>query len=232
MKPVRPVSVPKASEAKPGAPGGEMEAVKMIPAAKVIKEFGAAAHGEPVPAPPPWAEKPKVKQAAGMPSLLDDAHARGVAEGRAAAQAEADARFEEQKRFYEQQLELERCTWAAREAEQFARHLDAGLDALKTAVAGQTARILKPFLIEQVHRQAIEELYAALDDVLGADQGLKLEVSGPEDLLQLLREKLSGRPVAVEFSPSEGADVRVCVGQTILETRLAAWMEKLEEITK
>jgi hypothetical protein len=233
MKPVRPVSARKASKAKHGAPGGgEAEAEKMIPAAKVIKEFGVSASGKPVPAPAPWAEKAKSSPAIGVPSLVEEAHARGVKEGRAAAQAEAEARLEEQKRFYEQQLELERCTRVAREAEQFTQQLDTGLNALKTDIAGQTARILKPFLIEQVQRHAIDELCAALDAVLANDQGLKVEVSGPEDLLQLLREKLSERPVATEFTPAEGTDVRISAGQTILETRLAAWMAKLEEITK
>lgn len=232
MKPVLPVRVPKASKPAHSASGGGSDVRKTIPAAKVIKEFGA---------PRPDAEevetwRPKTKAetsaAGGMPSLLEEARARGVAEGQAAAQAEADVRFEEQKRFYEQQFELERCTWAAREADRLAARLDDGLEKLKTDIAGRTASLLQPFLIEQVQRQAVDELCAALGEVLGADQGLKLEVSGPEDLLQLLREKLSGRPITVEYSPAEGADVRVSVGQTILQTRLAAWVAKLEEISK
>jgi cytidylate kinase len=35
--------------------------------------------------------------------------------------------------------------------------------------------------------------------------------------------------VAATFTPSESADVRVVAGQTVLETRLAAWMKKVEE---
>ncbi len=238
MKPVLPVRVPKAAKPKHVAPGGKESAAKLIPAARVLKEFGApepaARNPEAEAEAGAWLtmKKPKAGAAIGMPSLLDDAYARGLEEGKAVAQADADVRFDEQKRFYEQQLELERCTWAAREADRLAARLDEGLENLKTALAEQTARLLKPFLIEQVQRQAVGELYAALSEALGADQGLKLEVSGPEDLLQLLREKLSGKPIDVEYRPAEGADVRVSVGQTILETRLAAWMAKLEEITK
>ena len=230
MKPVLPVRVRKVSKAQPGESDRAPDAMKTIPAAKILKDFGAAtAPGAPHQA---REEMTRAGAATGVPSLLSDAHARGIREGRAAALAEAEARFEEQQRFYEKQLELERCTWAAREAEKLAEQLSQGLGDIKHAIAGQTARILKPFLIEQVHRQAINELCEALEAVLATDQGMKLEVSGPEDLLQLLREKLSDRHIAAVFSPAESVDVRVSVGQTILETRLGAWMAKLEEIAK
>ena len=56
---------------------------------------------------------------------------------------------------------------------------------------------------------------------------MTLEIFGPEDLLQLIREKLRDRNVAALFSPGDDVDVRVVAGQTILETSLGVWMDQL-----
>ena len=200
-----------------------------ISAAKFITEFGA--EGKPKEKPHVW---PTQKQASGagaasprMPPRLDDAYERGVAAGKAAILAEIETRLEAERVYYKEQLELERFTWANREAEKLVEQFAAGIREIETNVANITARILKPFLAENAHRQAIAELLEALELLIGKDQGMTLEISGPEDLLQLIREKLRDRNVAALFSPGEGVDVRVVVGQTILETSLGAWMDKL-----
>lgn len=210
--------------------------MKPIPIGQILTEFGAKP-------PPRSATDPHIatlQERSGnpkkgppvdkIPSIIEDTHARGVAEGRAAATAELTAKLEEQKQFYEKQRELERYTWASREATQFAAQLAEGVEAVEAAIAESTARILKPFLTEQIHRQAIADLWEALEVILKQEQGLTIEVSGPEDILQLLHEKLSSRNATAVFTPGERVEVRVRVGQTILETQLGAWLSKLEEI--
>jgi hypothetical protein len=54
-------------------------------------------------------------------------------------------------------------------------------------------------------------------------------VTGPEDLLQALRDQLAGKACAATYLPNSRADVRITVGQTILETRLGAWAAKIQE---
>ena len=54
-------------------------------------------------------------------------------------------------------------------------------------------------------------------------------MTGPEDLLQALREQLSGKACAATYLPSGEPDVRITAGQTILETRLGAWAAKIQE---
>jgi hypothetical protein len=198
-----------------------------ISAAKFITEFGA--EGKPKDAAYVW---PTQKQALGAAtartaSRPDDAYERGVAAGKAAILADIETRLEAERVYYKQQLELERFTWANREAEKLAELFADGIREIETNVANITARILKPFLAENAHRQAIAELLEALETLIGKNQGMTLEVFGPEDLLQLIREKLRDRNVAALFSPSEGVDVRVVAGQTILETSLGAWMDQL-----
>lgn len=201
-----------------------------ISAGKFITEFGAEG-------------KPKEQQAYVWPGQkqmfnsvpagvrtaprADDAYERGVAAGKAAILADIETRLEAERVYHAQQLELERFTWANREAEKLAKLFAAGIHEIETNIADVTARILKPFLAESAHRQAIAELLQALEVLIGKNQGITLEVFGPEDLLQLIREKLRDRNVAAQFTPSPEMDVRVVVGHTILETSLGAWMDQL-----
>lgn len=200
-----------------------------ISAAKFITEFGA--EGKPKETAYVWpTQKQALNAAAGNTRAAprtDDAYERGVAAGKAAILAEIETRVEAERVYYKQQLELERFTWANREAEKLAEQFAVGIREIETNVANITARILKPFLAESAHRQAIAELLEALEILIGKNQGMTLEIFGPEDLLQLIREKLRDRNVAALFSPGDDVDVRVVAGQTILETSLGAWMDQL-----
>ena len=199
-----------------------------VSAAKFITEFGATA--EPEEQAPAWPTRKQTlntPSAAGKRPRADDAYERGIMAGKAAVLAEIETRLEAERVYYAQQLELERFTWANREAEKLAGQVAEGLAALKTEIVDVTARILKPFLAESVHRRAVDDLLEALEILIGKNQGITLEIFGPEDLLQLIREKLSDRNVAALFSPAEGVDIRVVAGQTILETSLEAWMAQL-----
>jgi hypothetical protein len=204
--------------------------MRPVSASRFIPEIGV----EDRPAEPsyPWSNpKPMFNTASAsarvQPQRSDDAYERGLAAGKAAALAEIETRLEAQRMYYGQQLELERFTWANREAEKLAEKFTAGLSAIETSIANATARILKPFLAETAHRQAIAELVDALEIMIAKNQGITIEIFGPEDLLQLIREKLSDRNVAAVFSPGSEVDVRVVAGQTILETNLSAWIDRL-----
>ncbi len=198
-----------------------------VSAAKFITELGAATDTEQQPHSWPTHKQAVNTAASRAAGGMGDAYERGVMAGKAAALAEIETRLEAERVYYAQQLALERFTWANREAEKLAEQFIAGIAAIETDVVNATARILKPFLTESIHRQAIDGLVEALEVLIGKNQGITLEIFGPEDLLQLIREKLSDRNVAALFSPAEGVDVRVVAGHTILETSLEGWMAQL-----
>lgn len=215
--------------------------MKPIPASRVLTEFGSTA--EPGEASSDLVRKPSrppegvperrnrsVPSTDKMPSVIEDAFRRGREEGRAAGLAELEVRLEEQRQFLEKQQEIERYTWATREMDVLVEQLRLGLRDIETIIAVKAARILKPFLLERVRVQAVSELSAALESLLTKGEGIQLEISGPEDLLQLLRARLTRLGDNVKFSPSAGADIHVGAGQTILETRLAAWVAKLNVV--
>lgn len=158
---------------------------------------------------------------------VTDAHAKGLEEGRAAVEAAWSEKLEEQRLFHEKQLSVERLTWASREAEKLEQQLTAGLARLQTQIADTVADLLKPFLIGAARRDAIDALARTLETMLS--EGATVEISGSEDLLRVLREKLSGKNVAIVFTPADSPEVRATAGQTILETQLGMWIAKVEE---
>ncbi len=206
-----------------------------VPAAKFITDLGPRKEGAPASAAHP---EPAALQALRLSMVRDSstpeqriarARAEGLEEGRAAARTEFEAKIEDQRAQYEKQLALERLTWAGREAEKLAEQLSKGLLDLENRIADTAAELLKPFLIAAAHRRAIDDLMDAIATVLTKDQGLALEIAGPEDLLQLLRERMSGKNIALLFTPNDSPEVSVRARQTVLETQLGAWVTKVEE---
>ncbi len=53
-----------------------------------------------------------------------------------------------------------------------------------------------------------------------------IRVSGPADLLATLRGVFPAG-TAVEFAETEAVDVSIVLGETVIETRIAAWVARL-----
>ena len=177
--------------------------MKTIPISEVLTEFGSKTKPQELVkdfanrtnTPASSREEQRVSLPSAQPidaiqSVTEESYERGLEEGRAAGLAELEAKLEEQQRFYEQRQELERCTWASREAEVLTQKLQEGLREIENAVSNTVARVFEPFLIECMREQAITMLAETLEALLTKGEGTNLEICGPEDLLQLLREKL------------------------------------------
>ena len=195
-----------------------------VPAARYLADFGAGADQRPVRA--GGTDASKAENAA---AKLEEAFARGLETGRAEAHAEGEAKLEEQRNEFAEQLAAARAEWAASIGEELGNRLGAALTEFESRVAETTARILKPFLAEELHRQAVAELQGNLESLLATDSGAALAISGPEDLLDALRQQLAGRATNVTYAPNDECDVRIVAGQATLETQLKGWLAKLDE---
>jgi len=167
-------------------------------------------------------------QLADMTAKLAESHARGVEEGKAAAQAKFASELDEHRARSEQRIVDARHAWAASEGAIIGERLVAGLAEVEQRLAETMARILQPFLSGQVRKQAINDLAATLIPMLAKEKGVRLEISGPQDLLDALRGALAGKAEAV-YTTNDAPDVRVVMDQTLIETQLAAWMARIEE---
>ncbi len=198
-----------------------------VPAARYLTDFGAAGDAR-----PPHAGGMPVKPDSTAAAKLDEAFARGVEDGRAAAEAEFEARLEEQRSEFDARLVAERQEWATSIGEEMANRLLGAVKEFEGRVAETTARILKPFVAAEFHRQAVDELRASLDALLATGSGVSLDIRGPADVLENLKQHLAGKMAAVTYTPSDDCDVRIAAGQATLETRLKHWMAKLDEATR
>jgi hypothetical protein len=160
---------------------------------------------------------------------IEAARLEGMAQGRDEVTAEMDARLAEQEAAFEVRLAQARQDWATRDGARLAAAMLQGLDGMRDDVLAATAEALKPFMIESVRQKAVAELSRAIDDMLLRDPEIGIVISGPEDLLKVVEERLSERAGSFTFKPAESAEVEVKAGAALLSTRIAPWVEKIKE---
>lgn len=182
----------------------------------------------------PRDEEEDVRSDATPPAIESDTEAQlaaareeGFASGSARAAADHATILEDERRAFTRRLEAERAGWAAAEGAVLAEKVRLGLAELESRIGASTARILRGLLAEHLVERAIEELAAHVRALLSGTGGKVVEISGPEDLVAALRGKLEGASAAIEYRPAAGADVRIVCDDTIVESRLSAWLARL-----
>jgi hypothetical protein len=99
-------------------------------------------------------------------------------------------------------------------------------DALKTTLNA----LLRPLVLDARKRQTVDELAGAVKTIAFDGSAVKIAASGPSDLLAALETKLGDHARHVSFDADEThTDVRIDANQTVIETRLAAWLKAVEE---
>ncbi|MBB4371402.1 hypothetical protein GGD63_004200 [Bradyrhizobium sp. cir1] len=172
------------------------------------------------PAPPvPEAEAPPV-------NLLDDAYRRGHAAG----VAEGDARVAEERVRSAIRLGEERAKWSDQQAAAIVGGFEAACREIETNIASSVARILLPFLADAVRDKAVGSLVEQIAALTGNSPVPVFKVTGPSELLDLVRTQLeASRRTGVEYEVAETSEVRVVADQTVIETQITAWGERLKE---
>lgn len=191
-----------------------------LPVARYLKELSGdgSRRSERLFAPP------GVEEAADIELRISEAHARGVAEGRAAAEAEFAVAAAAQVAGFEEKLTAERARWAEEQGATLGERCASALDEMEQRLSHTVGELLKPVLSESVRSRALEELTAVLHGMLSKGEYAKVVVSGPSDLLGAMETRLAGSHSGMSFVPSDGTDVSVSVDETILETRIGAWI--------
>ncbi len=161
-------------------------------------------------------------------AAVDEAFANGFESGKAAAEAQ----LAEQKARHAKELAAAREAWALQEGGRLAEQLASGLGEIEARLADVAARVLEPFIAADLHGRAIADLVESLKVLLAQERAAAVSISGAPDLLESLRARLEGKIENVSYHPSQACEVRVTVGQTVLETRLGTWMAKIEEAVK
>jgi hypothetical protein len=161
-----------------------------VPAALFLVDFGGNEPAAVVAGDAPCEEvsAPEVSPQYGQ---IEEAYSRGLEEGKAAAQAEMQAQLDEQKAAFEQGVAAMRDSWCHEQGARLAEQIDVAVRDMEERITNSAGRILGPFLVSAVREQAVGELRATLQELLAANPEVALEISGPEDLLEVVRTRLA-----------------------------------------
>jgi len=158
-----------------------------------------------------------------------DGYARGLAEATAAAETAVEARIVELAADYEHRLAAARQNWLAGEGARHAETIAKAMQDIGIEIAGTTARLLWPLVIKDVGAAALDDLVEKLEELIARDLGRDLVIAAPPQLMASLKSRLAGRLDGIAFEESGKGEVRVSAGKTVLETRITAWIDRLEE---
>lgn len=171
---------------------------------------------------PPPAPEPE----AAPVNLLEDTYRRGHAAG----VAEGEARLAEERVRSAIRLGEERAKWSDQQAVAIVNGFEAACREIETNIASSVARILLPFLAEAVRDKAIGSLVEQIAALTGNSPVPVFKVTGPRELLDLVRAQLeASRRAGIAYEPAETFEVRVVADQTVIETQISAWSERLNE---
>ncbi|MCA1389577.1 hypothetical protein I6F20_10930 [Bradyrhizobium sp. IC3123] len=169
--------------------------------------------------PAPATEAPPV-------NLLDDAYRRGHAAG----VAEGDAKLAEERVRSAIRLGEERAKWSDQQAVAIVSGFEAACREIETNIASSVARILLPFLADAVRDKAIGSLVEQIAALTGSSSAPAFKVTGPSELLDLVKTQLeASRRTGIAYEAAETLEVRVVADQTVIETQISAWSERLKE---
>ncbi len=159
-------------------------------------------------------------------NLLDDAYRRGHAAG----VAEGDAKLAEERVRSAIRLGEERAKWSDQQAVAIVSGFEAACREIESNIASSVARILLPFLADAVRDKAIGSLVEQIAVLTGSSSVPAFKVTGPSDLLDLVKTQLeASRRTGIVYEAAETLEVRVVADQTVIETQIAAWSERLKE---
>jgi hypothetical protein len=159
--------------------------------------------------------------------IVAEAEERGRREALAGAKAEADHERAEAEVAFERRMGNERRRWTEAQADRLAAGIADGLRGIETRLAADVARVLIPFLEASMRQKAINDLTVTLREILAEGRNTGLTMTGPEDLLAMVRGRLGADAASVSYVVDEAADVHVAGGETFIETQLRAWTDRL-----
>jgi hypothetical protein len=161
---------------------------------------------------------------------VDQGRLQAFADGREAAERDFEAQQARLRATMEANLVAARAEWAAQEGERLAAAHRVALEAFEARCSSAVANILRPFLTTAVIGRVTEALVENLNVLFASRTQSLFEISGPPDLLDALRRKFGENGAAIIYAPDDSIDVRVCCGDTIIETQLGAWMQALHNL--
>lgn len=175
-----------------------------------------------------------------MTITLQEAYARGRQEGEGAARATVEFDMAALAADCERRLEVVKALFSKNTADNLARELREGLSQIGAHVSEQVAIVLLPFLGDRVAKLAIREFATELRSIVEDTRASIVELSGPDELVKPLLLQLENETTwkagsaGPEIRRGEGgqSELRAVIDCSVIETRLAEWIERIKVATR
>jgi hypothetical protein len=161
---------------------------------------------------------------------LAEAHARGREQGFAEGRAEAQEQQAAERESAREQAVLERLDFQLNEYARLEGAIHSGFAKIEENIGAAVARILCPFLVKQIERYVADELCKNIGRLCSGGSAGPITIRGPERVLKLLRERIAGLPVQVEYVERAGIEAVVEANATRIVTALQPWAELLASL--
>ena len=102
-----------------------------------------------------------------------------------------------------------------------------GLAAIEERVGREVGTVLMRFLDHAVRERAVGELTEAVSALIAGGTATRVRIAGPAALIGRVEAAIAATGVPVERDESDTADVSVSIDDTVVETNIAAWMDRL-----
>jgi hypothetical protein len=158
----------------------------------------------------------------------DNGYERGLAEGYNAAKAEFELKLEREKQAFAEQAADDRQKLLNETAAKLAADVTQVGNELQNKIAGVTARILEPMIFNAAQKQAVTNFIDHLSSIATDVRRPVLRLTGPAELLDLIRTKLGVRAIAIELRPGPEVEASITIDQVVVETQLQAWTDRLK----
>jgi hypothetical protein len=160
--------------------------------------------------------------------VIAEAEARGRREGAEAARIEFERVRTEDQADVEFRLAELKQQWVDETARAVAAQMDTGLAAIEASISGHVAGVLARVLDAAVQQRAIAEVSQILAAMSAGGSIARIRIAGPESLIARLREQPARSAAMVEYVvAADRPDVSVTIDDTVIETQLAAWGERI-----
>lgn len=142
---------------------------------------------------------------------------------------EMNAALQKQKEEHEEALRIARSQWIEAEAEAIGQRMTENLAGAFEALRSDVARILAPLVAREIEEMARNELIDATRQAFADEDAPAIRLEGPSDLIERIAGAFTEQSIAVTLIEADSVDVRIDLSHTRLETRLDAWMRRLNE---
>jgi hypothetical protein len=203
-------------------PSFDLEEIDIADIAEAVTEAAEAAQAEEIELPSFLPKTPR-EPPPDLDAIFESGRQSGLAEARAESQAQVSRLQQEAAAA----LEQARQSWAGDVASQLSAQIPEAFHALGESLADATGRLLRPFLEREMRDAASRALIDQIRPLLAGQDGMLIRVSGPAILLETLRHVFPAH-CAVEFAENDAIDVSIVAGETTIETRIEAWVARLE----